>query len=91
MYAYITVSIKNIGKNNISYKEAFFKAQNNKGQIKGIDSAPYSDRLHSGELAPNGEIEGRLQFQIPVNDNSFILLYDVGIEQNKMQFDVNLR
>jgi len=91
IYVFVTVRLKNVGKENITYRESYFKVKNSKGQIMGIDSAPYEGRINGGELAPDGEKVGKLEFQIPINDTSLKLIYDDGSEENGLELNVNVR
>lgn len=92
-FVIVTVSIKNDGKDQLSYNPYYFKMQNSQGQI--IDST-YTDvdqstRLNSGNLAAGGSITGTVTFEEPVNDPGLVLQYqdNVFAKGTKLQFKIS--
>lgn len=71
----VTLKEKNIGNENISYNEFYFKLKNSKGQIKESSITSIGKRFDSGELAPGGEIEGTITFEAPKNDSNLIFMF----------------
>jgi hypothetical protein len=55
--------------------------QNSKGQITdmGLTIVDQDTSLQSGDLAPNGEVEGTVTFEEPINDPELTLLYQPNI------------
>lgn len=76
-FVVVTVSIKNDGKNEISYNPFDFKMQNSKGQItdETFTTVNNSTALNSGNLAGGGEITGTIAFEQPKNDSALVLKY----------------
>jgi len=89
-FVIVTVKIKNVGKDEISYNPFYFKMQNSKGQItdEGFSTVNQNTALQSGDLAVGGEVEGSLIFEEPVNDNGLILQYQDNIfdKGSKLRF-----
>ncbi len=78
-YEYVTVTIKinNNSNSNVSYNPFYFKMQNSQGQITqiGITIFDKDTALQSGELTPNGTVEGTVTFEEPKDDPELTLLY----------------
>jgi hypothetical protein len=76
-FVIVTVSIKNGGKDEISYNPFDFKMQNSKGQItdESFTTVNSSNALNSGNLAGGGEITGTIAFEQPKNDSTLVLKY----------------
>ena len=89
-FVIVTVSIKNSGKNNLSYNPFYFKMQNSQGQITDTTytSADEGTALNSGELAPGGSVSGTVAFEQPKDDPGLVLQYqdDVFADGTKLQF-----
>ncbi|WP_205693971.1 DUF4352 domain-containing protein [Clostridium prolinivorans] len=81
----VTVSIKNDGKNEISYNPFDFKMQNSKGQItdQAFTTVNTSTQLNSGNLAAGGEVTGTIAFEQPKNDSALVLKYKGNMFSNK--------
>lgn len=92
-YVIVTVKIKNNSKDKIAYNPFYFKMQNSKGQIEdGAFSIVNQDTaLESGDLAPDGEVEGTLIYEEPIDDKALILQYQDNIfsDKVKLQFKLN--
>jgi flagellar basal body-associated protein FliL len=91
-YAIVTVKYKNAGKENISYNPYDFKIRNSKGQITDNTyvSSIEKDKLDSGDLAPNGEIEGTIAFEVPKGDKGLVLQYTGNIFNSESEIDFKL-
>lgn len=92
-YVIVTVKIKNNSKDKIAYNPFYFKMQNSKGQIQdGAFSIMNKDTaLESGDLAPDGEVEGTLIYEEPIDDKALILQYQDNMfsDKVKLQFKLN--
>lgn len=84
-YVIVTVSIKNDGKNEISYNPFDFEMQNSKGQITNqtFTIINKDTSLNSGNLAAGGEVSGTIAFEQPQNDNALVLKYKGNLFSNK--------
>ena len=84
-FVIVTVSIKNSGKDQISYNPFDFKMQNSKGQItdETFTTINQDTALNSGDLAGNGEITGTIAFEQPKNDNALVLIYQGSMFSSK--------
>ena len=80
-YVIVTVKINNNSNDKVSYNPFYFKMQNSKGQITdmGLTIVDQDTSLQSGDLAPNGEVEGTVTFEEPINDPELTLLYQPNI------------
>lgn len=76
-FVIVTVSIKNTGKDEVSYNPLYFKIQNSKGQIENVGFTMFSldDALSSGDLAKDGEIRGSFAVEQPIGDSDLTLIY----------------
>lgn len=91
-FVIVTVSIKNGGKNEISYNPFDFKMQNSKGQItdQAFTTVNTNTALNSGNLAGGGEISGTIAFEQPKNDSALVLKYEGNMFSNKeIKFKLN--
>lgn len=92
-FVIVTVSIKNDGKDKLSYNPFYFKVQNSQGQITGsaITSTNQSTALNSGDLAPGGSISGTIVFEEPKGDAGLVLQYQDNVFANgtKLQFKLS--
>jgi len=77
----VNVTLKNGGDDEISYNPYDFSIQNSQGQITNttFTTIDKTTALHTGKLAPKGEISGTIVFQEPINDSSLILKYKASI------------
>ncbi|HEX3018618.1 MAG TPA: DUF4352 domain-containing protein [Caproicibacter sp.] len=90
-YVVVTVKYKNDGKENISYNPLDFKMKNSKGQITSESYMSGNDsELHSGDLAPNGDVEGTIAFEEPKGDNGLVLQYTGNIFESESEVDFKL-
>lgn len=91
-FVIVTVSIKNNGKNELSYNPYDYKMQNSKGQItdQTFTTVNTSTQLNSGKLAENGEITGTIAFEQPKGDTALVLKYKGNMFSNKeIKFTLN--
>lgn len=92
-FVIVNVQIKNGSKDKITYNPFDFKVQNSKGQItdETFSTANTDTALQSGELAPNGSVQGSIVFEEPVNDSALVLQYQENIftDKVKLQFKLN--
>lgn len=92
-YVIVTVQINNASKDKVSYNPLDFKLENSKGQVTAecISTVNSNSELQSGDIAPNGNVEGSLIFEEPVNDSALILQYQDDMFSNnvKLQFKLN--
>lgn len=81
-YVKVNLSIKNTSSDDqISYNAFEWTVQDSKGVITDIDSAVFlvDGALNSGELAPNGELNSFVVFQVPAGDTGLVLGYSPSI------------
>lgn len=92
-FVVVTVQIKNGSSSKVSYNPFYFKVQNSKGQItdETFSTDNTNTELQSGDLAPNGSVEGSIVFEEPVNDSALVLQYQDNVWSNntKLQFKLN--
>jgi len=76
-FVFVTVHMKNIGIENISYSDWDYKIQNSTGTITATKytSAIKDTKLETGDLAPNGEVTGKIAFIQPKNDTKLELIF----------------
>jgi hypothetical protein len=70
------ITLTNTSDRPISYNPFDFEVQDSNGVQKNaafVSEVPY--RLESGDLAPNGKVEGNLVFEVPQRDNNLQLIY----------------
>ena len=91
-YAIVTVKYKNTGKENIPYNPFDFKIRNSKGQVTDNTyiSAIEKDKLDSGDLAPGGEAEGSMAFEVPKGDKGLVLQYTGNIFESESKVEFKL-
>lgn len=91
-YVLVTVKYKNDGKENVSYNPFDFKMKNSKGQITDETATLdiQKDQLNSGNLAPNGEVEGSIAFEEPKGDKGLVLQYTGNIFQSESEVDFQI-
>ncbi len=76
----VWVYIENTSSRPVSFNPFDFKVQESNGiqQTPGfMGEVPY--RFESGELAPEGRVEGNLLFEGPQNDNNLKLIYETNM------------
>lgn len=64
-YIVVNVTIRNLGKDEVSYNPFDFKVQDANGAQESTTFATLDDSLNSGTLAPNGKVIGSMPFEIP--------------------------
>ncbi len=76
-FVMVTVTIKNTGKENISYNPYDYKMQNSQGQILDgtYSSINEATALGDGNLAVGGSVTGTLIFEQPKDDKALSLIY----------------
>ena len=91
-YAIVTVKYKNTGKENIPYNPFDFKIRNSKGQVTDNTyiSAIEKDKLDSGDLAPGGEGEGSMAFEVPKGDKGLVLQYTGNLFESESKVEFKL-
>lgn len=84
-FVIVTISIKNSGKDQISYNPLDFKMQNSKGQItdETFTTINHDTALNSGDLAAGGEVTGTIAFEQPKSDSALVLKYKGNMFSNK--------
>lgn len=91
-YVIVTVTIKNIDHEQISYNPYYFSMQNSQGQITEttfttIDS---DTALSSGNLASGGVVSGTISFEQPIDDPSLVLKYQPNLfSTQEIEFYLN--
>lgn len=74
-YVVVNVTIKNNGKNEISYNPLDFKLQNSNGAQETYDWVSVDDSLSSGTLASDGKITGSIPFEETIGDTGLKLIF----------------
>lgn len=64
-YVIVNVTIRNLGKDEVSYNPYDFKMQDANGAQESTAFATLDDSLNSGTLAPNGKVTGSMPFEVP--------------------------
>lgn len=72
-YVIVNVTIRNLGKDEISYNPYDFKVQDANGAQESTAFAVLDDDLNSGTLAPNGNITGSMPFEVPQGTNAKLI------------------
>lgn len=72
-YVIVNVTIKNLGKDEVSYNPYDFKMQDANGAQESTAFATLDDSLNSGTLAPNGKVTGSIPFEIPIGTNAKLI------------------
>lgn len=92
-YVVVSVKYKNDSSENVSYNPYDFKMKNSKGQITSNTYASdiTKNQLDSGDLAPNGEVEGEIIYEEPKDDNGLVLQYTGNIFDSNSQVDFQLQ
>jgi hypothetical protein len=67
-YVIVNVTIRNLGKDEVSYNPFDFKIQDANGAQESSTFASLDDSLSSGTLAPDGKVTGSIPFEVPVGD-----------------------
>lgn len=84
-YVTVNVTIKNVGKSDISYNPYYFSMQNSQGQItdQAFTTIDSDTALSSGNLASGGQVTGTITFEQPIDDKELILKYSNNIFSSK--------
>ncbi len=72
-YVIVNVTIRNLGKDEVSYNPFDFKVQDANGAQESSTFATLDDSLSSGTLAPNGKITGSMPFEVPTGTNAKLI------------------
>lgn len=82
-YVIVNVTIKNLGKDEVSYNPFDFKVQDANGAQESETFASLDDSLRSGSLAPGGKVTGSIPFQVPNGDKATLIFQPSFLEQSK--------
>ena len=72
-YVIVDVTIKNLGKDEISYNPYDFKVQDVNGAQESQAIVVVDNSLSSGTLAPNGNVTGTMPFEVPQGTNAKLI------------------
>lgn len=72
-YVIVNVTIRNLGKDEVSYNPFDFKVQDANGAQENSTFATLDDSLSSGTLAPNGKVTGSMPFEVPTGTNAKLI------------------
>jgi archaellum component FlaG (FlaF/FlaG flagellin family) len=72
-YVILNVTIKNLGKDEVSYNPFDFKVQDANGAQEGTTYVSLDDNLSSGTLAPGGKVTGSMAFEVPIGDQAKLI------------------
>lgn len=72
-YVIVNVTIRNLGKDEVSYNPFDFKVQDANGAQESSTFASLDDSLSSGTLAPEGKVTGSMPFEVPVGDEAKLI------------------
>jgi len=72
-YVIVNVTIRNLGKDEVSYNPYDFKVQDANGAQESYTWASLSDSLSSGTLAPGGKVTGSMPFEVPIGDEAKLI------------------
>ncbi|MCR4324094.1 MAG: DUF4352 domain-containing protein [Candidatus Curtissbacteria bacterium] len=67
-YVIVNVTIRNLGKDEVSYNPFDFKMQDANGAQESSTFASLDDSLNSGTLAGGGKVTGSMAFEVPKGD-----------------------
>jgi len=74
-YVVVNVTIKNLGKDEVSYNPFDFKLQDSNGAQESQTFATLDDSLNSGTLASGGKVTGSIPFEAPEGDSGLKLIF----------------
>jgi hypothetical protein len=83
-YIRVYITLRNTGNQPFSYSPLNFKVQDSNGVQKNYETfseMPY--RFENGSLAPDGQVEGNLAFEVPQGDNNLRLIYETNAIQGR--------
>jgi Domain of unknown function (DUF4352) len=91
-FVIVHVRIENKGKDTIDYNPFDFKLKNSNGQLvdPAFSTVDQNTALESGQLAPNGKVEGTISFEAPKGDKGLQLQYTPSFWSDKT-IKVNLQ
>jgi hypothetical protein len=72
-YVIVNVTIRNLGKDEVSYNPFDFKVQDANGAQESSTFASLDDSLSSGTLAPGGKVTGSIPFEVPIGDEAKLI------------------
>jgi len=72
-FVIVNVTIRNLGKNEVSYNPFDFKVQDANGAQENSSFASLDDSLNSGTLASGGKVTGSMAFEVPVGDQAKLI------------------
>lgn len=72
-YVIVNVTIRNLGKDEVSYNPYDFKMQDANGAQESTTFATLDDSLNSGTLAPNGKVSGSMPFEVLQDTNAKLI------------------
>lgn len=72
-YVIVTVTIKNLGSDEVTYNPYDFKVQDAKGAQESLTFATLDDSLSSGTLAPKGTVTGSIPFEVTIGDQAKLI------------------
>lgn len=72
-YVVVNVTIKNLGKDEVTYNPFDFKVQDANGAQETETFATLDDSLNSGTLAPGGKVTGSIPFEVPEGDKALLI------------------
>lgn len=72
-YVIVNVTVRNLGKDEVSYNPFDFKVQDANGAQESSTFAFLDDSLSSGTLAPEGKVTGSIPFEVPVGDEAKLI------------------
>jgi hypothetical protein len=72
-YVIVNVTIKNQGKDEVSYNPYDFKVQDANGAQENQAFAVLDDSLSSGTLALGGKVTGSIPFEVPIGDQAKLI------------------
>lgn len=72
-FVIVNVTIRNLGKDEVSYNPFDFKMQDINGAQESTTYASLDDNLSSGTLAPNGKVTGSMSFEVPTGTSAKLI------------------
>lgn len=72
-YVIVNVTIKNSGKDEVTYNPFDFKVQDANGAQESTTFASLDDSLSSGTLASGGKVTGSMPFEVPIGDGAKLI------------------
>ncbi len=91
-YVIVSVTIRNVGQQEIFYNPYNFSMINSQGQITDMafTTVDSDTALSSGSLASGGTVSGTISFEQPIEDSNLVLKYAPNIFSDKeIKFNLN--